>query len=184
MKTYSIYRSIFGKKSIEDLNNSVFIEAIRNRVEQRPAFPQSIQYDRKTGLVQTKEETGETQHGIRNRKYSLRGSFKFAFEGVVYVFKTQTNLRIHVLSGVAVILGGVFLGVTNIEMAILVLTIMFVIVSEVVNTALEVSLDIINGSKFHPLIKIAKDVVAASVLLASLNAVIIGIIILGKYIFI
>ena len=51
-----------------------------------------------------------------------------------------------------------------------------------VNTALEMSLDFINGNKFHPHVKLVKDIVAAGVLLASLNAVIVGALIFLKYI--
>ena len=115
-------------------------------------------------------------------KRRLLTSFKFALEGLIYAFKTQRNLQIHTTIGFLVILVAFLLKVSLPEIMILLLTITLVIVCEIVNTAIELSLDVINGKKYHPLVKIIKDVVAASVLLSSINAVIIGSIIFIRYI--
>jgi len=115
-------------------------------------------------------------------KRRLLTSFKFALEGLIYAFKTQRNLQIHITIGFLVILVAFLLKVSLPEIIILLLTITLVIVCEIVNTAIELSLDVINGEKYHPLVKIIKDVVAASVLLSSINAVIVGSIIFVRYI--
>ncbi len=114
-------------------------------------------------------------------KRSLYNSLKFALEGFKFAFKTQANLRIHILIGALVVILGLFLGVSNFEMIILSLVIVSVIICELINTAVEVSLDLVNGNKFNPLVKIVKDVVAAAVLLASINALVVGAIIFLKY---
>lgn len=118
--------------------------------------------------------------GMNKRR--LLTSFKFALEGLIYAFKTQRNLQIHITIGFLVILVAFLLKVSLPEIIILLLTITLVIVCEIVNTAIELSLDVINGEKYHPLVKIIKDVVAASVLLSSINAVIVGSIIFVRYI--
>lgn len=114
-------------------------------------------------------------------KRSLLNSFRFAFEGLIYAFRTQPNLRIHLIAGSAAIFAGLLIKLSYFELALICLVVMFVIVLEIVNTALELSLDLLNGKKYHPLVKIAKDVIAAGVLLASVNAVIVGAIIFLPY---
>ena len=118
----------------------------------------------------------------RMNKRRLLTSFKFALEGLIYAFKTQRNLQIHTTIGFLVILVAFLLKVSLPEIMILLLTITLVIVCEIVNTAIELSLDVINGKKYHPLVKIIKDVIAASVLLSSINAVVVGSIIFVRYI--
>jgi len=115
-------------------------------------------------------------------KRSLIHSFKFACAGLHFTVISQRNMRIHILIGIAVILLGILLKVSFVEMAILYLTIMFVIVCEIINTALELSLDFLNGKAHHPSVKLIKDIAAGGVLVATLNAVIIGAIIFLRHI--
>ena len=105
-------------------------------------------------------------------------SFRFAFEGIVYVLKTQANARVHAVVTVAVVALGGWLGLTQIEWAILVVTMAVVWVAEFVNTAVEAAVDLATGER-HPLAKIAKDTAAGGVLLAAILAVIVGLLILG-----
>ncbi|RKY32248.1 MAG: diacylglycerol kinase family protein [Candidatus Omnitrophota bacterium] len=114
---------------------------------------------------------------------TLLNSFKFAWQGFMWAFKNQRNLRIHTFIGIGVILAGLILKLTPLKIAVLLLTIMFVIVCEIINTALELSFDFANGTKFNPSIKVVKDIVAAGVLFASLNAIVVGIIIFYPYVF-
>lgn len=90
-------------------------------------------------------------------------------------------MRIHLYLAISVILIGLLLGLTTIEIAILCCVISFVLIAEIVNTALEVNLDFLNNKKFHPSIKMIKDIVAGVVLIASINAVIVGGIIFLPY---
>lgn len=113
---------------------------------------------------------------------SLINSFKFACQGFLFAVKHQRNLRIHILIGAGVLLAGFVLKFSPLEMAVLTLTIIFVIICEVINTALELSLDFVNGKRYHPSVKLVKDIVAAGVLLASIAAVIIGSLIFFKHI--
>jgi diacylglycerol kinase (ATP) len=114
-------------------------------------------------------------------KRSFFESFKIALIGLRFVMHTQRNMRIHIIIGILVILLGLLFKLSLLEMAILTLTIMFVIVSEVINTAIELSLDFINGKGHHPSVKLIKDIAAGGVLLASINAVIVGSIIFLRH---
>jgi diacylglycerol kinase (ATP) len=100
-------------------------------------------------------------------------SFNYAFEGVIHVLRTQRNMRIHFAVAVVVIILAVLVGVSRIELIALLISIAFVLVAEMVNTAIEGAIDAATTS-FDPMAKLAKDIAAGAVLIASLNAVAVG----------
>ncbi len=105
-------------------------------------------------------------------------SFRFAIEGIIHVLKTQPNARVHAAITIAVVVAGLWLGLSRMEWAILVVMTAVVWVAEFVNTAVEAAVDLVTG-EHHPLAKIAKDTAASGVLLAAILAVIVGLLILG-----
>ncbi len=105
-------------------------------------------------------------------------SFGHAFSGMGYVLKTQKNAYIHTIATISVILIAIWLQISSIPFAILILTIGTVWMAEFINTSLEAVVDLASPEK-HPLAKVGKDVGAAAVLIAALSSVIIGVIILG-----
>ena len=105
-------------------------------------------------------------------------SFRYAFQGWRYLFKTQRNAWIHTLIGSLVILMGFWLGLEARDWAILVLTIAMVFMAEFLNTAIEAVVDLASPA-LHPLAKVGKDVGAGAVLVAALAAIIVGLLILG-----
>ena len=109
----------------------------------------------------------------RRRAPSLLESFNFAFEGVIHVLRTQRNLRIHFVVAVAVLIAAVAVGVGRLELIALLIAISFVLITEMLNTALEAGIDVATTS-FDPLAKLAKDIAAGAVLIASINAVVVG----------
>ena len=117
-------------------------------------------------------------NSIREETYSRLRSFKYAFEGLWYVIRTQHNAWIHAVFTVAVLVLGFWLRVTPFEWALLVLCMMAVWMGEFLNTAVEAVVDMVSP-EFHPLAKTAKDVAAAAVLLGAIGSVIVGLIIFG-----
>lgn len=105
-------------------------------------------------------------------------SFKYALEGIVHVFRTQANARIHALITIAAIALGAWLGISRVEWALLVAMMAVVFGMEFVNTAIEAAVDLVTEEK-RPLAKIAKDAAAGGVLIAAGLAVIVGLLILG-----
>lgn len=97
-------------------------------------------------------------------------SFKNAFEGLIWAFRSQPNFRIHVSLSVAVIYLGVYLNVTRSEMLVLILTILIGLMGEMINTAIEAVTDLVT-SEWRQDAKIAKDVAAGMMLLAAIGAV-------------
>jgi diacylglycerol kinase (ATP) len=109
----------------------------------------------------------------KRRAQSLLESFNFAFEGIIHVLRTQRNMRIHFLAAVIVLVTAVAIGVTKLELIALLLAIAFVFIAEMINSALEQAIDVATTS-FDPLAKLAKDIAAGAVLIATVNAVAIG----------
>lgn len=110
--------------------------------------------------------------------FSRIQSFRHAFRGWFYVLRTQRNAWIHSAIATAVFIVGVWLRLSLIEWAIIILTAAFVFTAEFINTAIEVVVDLASPDE-HPLAKIGKDVGAAAVLVAALAAILVGLLILG-----
>jgi diacylglycerol kinase len=105
-------------------------------------------------------------------------SFRYAIAGWWYVLRTQKNTWIHTIATVIVVVLAIWLKLSLVEWAVLVLTIGSVWTAEFFNTALEVVVDLASPQK-HPLAKIGKDVSAGAVLVAAFISVIVGFLILG-----
>ena len=109
-------------------------------------------------------------------------SLNCAIDGVLYAARTQKHVRNHFLAAAAVLLCALFLKVSAVEFILLSLSISFVLFAELVNTAIEATVDLVT-TEFHPLAKIAKDVAAGGVLLSVTGALVTGYLILSTYIF-
>jgi diacylglycerol kinase len=105
-------------------------------------------------------------------------SFIYAFSGLYYMIRTQRNARIHLAIGGMVVGLGLWLRLSRIEWAIIILTIGMVLAAEAFNTVAEAAVDL-STAHYHPLAKIAKDVAAGAVLLTAIIAVVVGLLILG-----
>jgi len=106
----------------------------------------------------------------------LRESLKFALRGIIYLFIFHRNMRIIFLLGIFALLLGFYFQLRGIELMILCLTIALVFMAEVVNTTVELILDVF-CERYHPKVKIIKDISAAVVLITVINSLVIGYII-------
>jgi diacylglycerol kinase len=106
----------------------------------------------------------------------FKRSFRFAYEGIKYALATQQNMQFHFLAAFVVLILALVGGLSKLEVLFLLLAVTLVIVTELINTAIEKAVDLAMPEQ-HPLAKIAKDVAAASVLIASLFAVTAGMIV-------
>ena len=116
----------------------------------------------------------------KNRLKGHHISFKNAFAGLVYVFKTQPNFLVHAIATFIVLFLAAYLRVTIAEFTLLVFAIVIVLTAEMLNTAIEALTDIVSPD-WHEKAKIAKDVSAGMVLVAAVGSSTIGILIFGKY---
>ena len=109
----------------------------------------------------------------RKRSHSILQSFNYAFQGVIHVLRIERNMRIHFLIATAVLVLAFAYGVTKLELIALLLAIAFVLITEMVNTAVEATIDL-STREIDPLAKLAKDIAAGAVLIASVTALVIG----------
>jgi len=107
------------------------------------------------------------------RAPTLLDSFNYAFEGIIHVLRTQRNLRLHFLAAILVFAAAIALGVARLQLIALVLAIAFVLVAEMLNTAIEGVIDV-STTSFDPNAKLAKDIAAGAVLIASVAALGVG----------
>lgn len=112
---------------------------------------------------------------------TLGKSFLYALEGVYHALKNNQNFRIHFFIAILVILASLFLGVSRLEMAILIVMILLVISAEMINASIEEMVDFI-VAEHRKEAKIAKDVAAGMVLITSIGSVMVGLLILVPYI--
>ena len=108
------------------------------------------------------------------RRHSLLASFGFASQGIWYALRSQRNFRIQLTAGLLAAIAAAWMDFSRVEWAVLILTIAAVLILELLNTVVETVVDMISP-EYHPLAKIAKDVAAAAVLMASIAAVVIGV---------
>ena len=109
-------------------------------------------------------------------------SLNCAIEGVLWAAKTQRHMLVHLLASVAVLLIALTLHLTLAEFALLTLSIILVLFAELMNTALEVVVDLVSP-EYHPLAQRAKDVAAGAVLVASVGSVIMGYLALARFLY-
>ncbi|PHN07257.1 diacylglycerol kinase family protein [Flavilitoribacter nigricans] len=105
-------------------------------------------------------------------------SFKYAFQGLGDLFRTQPNARIHLAIAVLAIALGIWLGLTTTEWALICLCIGWVLAAEAFNTAIEYLTDLVSPD-FNVLAGKAKDAAAAAVLLSAMGAALTGLWVLG-----
>lgn len=109
----------------------------------------------------------------------LAKSFKHAFKGIKVALREQ-NIRIHILIAILVIIFALILNIKLIEAAILILIIVIVICLEIINSIFEKVTDVLKP-RYNVLVGTIKDLMAATVLVASIGAIIIGILIFLPY---
>lgn len=112
----------------------------------------------------------------KRRKHPLVSSFKFGFEGIATAAARERNMKIHLSISVIVILAGIVFSISKYEWIAIVLSIGGMISLEMMNTAIERTVDMYTD-EFHPLAKQAKDIAAGAVLVFAIASVVIGVMI-------
>lgn len=107
------------------------------------------------------------------RKRSVIESFNYAVTGIITALKSERHMRVHYFLAIGVIIASLFFDLSKLEFSILLFAVSLVIVAEMLNTAIEKAVDMIT-TDYHPLARVVKDVAAGAVLIASLNALVVG----------
>ena len=103
-------------------------------------------------------------------------SFNNAITGIIDTVRTERNMKIHLIVALGVLVASFFFDITKYEFLILAVTITMVIAAELINTAIEATIDM-TTNYYHPLAKIAKNAAAGAVLITAINALLVGYII-------
>ena len=113
------------------------------------------------------------------KKYSIKrliNSFGYATKGIISVYKTEQNILIHTIIAIIVLCLAFYFKVSSIESCILALSIGLVIAFEIINTAIEYTIDMAMPN-IHPMAKLAKDSSSGAVLITAITSIVIGLII-------
>ena len=119
-------------------------------------------------------------------KFKAQGfnnTFKNARKGFRLVLKSEMNVRIHVAIATFVVFMALFLKFSAIEFCLLLFVIGLVIVAEMLNTAIEFTLDSIYHNKYSRMVGMAKDISAGAVMFASFISVLVGLVLFGNKLF-
>ena len=112
--------------------------------------------------------------GPATMRQSLAVSFQAAFTGLLCAIRRQRNLRIHCAAAISAIVLAVWLGFSPFEMVVILLVIAVVMISELLNSAIEQTVDLCVGTNISDGARLAKDISAAAVLVGALLAAAIG----------
>lgn len=106
--------------------------------------------------------------------------FAWAIAGLMAVIGEEQNMKIHLIAAAIAVGTGWILGLERVEWGLLFIAITLVLMAEVINTAIERTIDLI-APQYHPLAEKAKNMAAGAVLLSALAAVILGVIVFGPH---
>ena len=108
--------------------------------------------------------------------------FRCALEGIEDAISTQRHLRVHIVVAGFVALLGILLGLPYADLLLLLMAIALVVITELLNTAAELTVDLVSPV-LHPIAKRIKDIAAGAVLIAALVSAAVGIVILAPPLF-
>ena len=117
-------------------------------------------------------------------KFKAQGfnkTFKNARKGFRLVFKSEMNIRVHLVIAFFVLLFAYILKFSALEYCMIIFAITIVIVTEMLNTAIEFALDSIYHNRYSKMVGMAKDISAGAVMIASVSSVLVGLVIFGKH---
>lgn len=100
-------------------------------------------------------------------------SFNYAVSGIIYALKRERNMKIHFTISAIVIFLSLFFNFSRPELLLLLFSITLVLITEMINTAIEATIDLITN-EFHPLARVVKDIAAGAVLIAAINSLVVG----------
>ena len=118
----------------------------------------------------------------RLKSQGFNNTFKNARKGFRLVLKSEMNIRVHIVIAFLEMIFAYILDFSALEFCIALFAIALVIVSEMLNTAIEFTLDSIYHNRYSRMVGMAKDISAGAVMFASVVAAIIGVILFGRHI--
>ena len=118
-------------------------------------------------------EFEETRKSIRKMSFQrFLNSIKFSIDGLVNAYQNEQSLWLHAICTIGIIILGFLLQISFIQWAIIVIALVIVLAVELLNTAIEATVDLVT-KEIHPLAKVAKDCGSAAAFVSSIMVFII-----------
>ncbi len=152
-----------------------------NEQKEKDSLPsKAYQYHHDLAKNLESEGKAEFREIDRRHRHSPLASFRWAFRGLYYAFRTQRNFRVELFFAICALIVGKYLGIQRADWSTILFSIYLVLGAELANTALEYMVDLYE-KKFNYLAMMAKDIAAAFVLLSAIHAVLQGVLVFGPY---
>ncbi len=116
----------------------------------------------------------------RYKSQGFNKTFRNARKGFNLALKSEINIRVHVIVATIVILSAFYLKFSGVEFCLVLFCIALVICAEMLNTAIEFTLDSIYHNRYSRMVGMAKDISAGAVMFATLISILIGLILFGE----
>lgn len=167
-----------NKKKEENRENKENKEKIEEeKVKEEKIKEEKIKKtERKKGIFSFFHKKDRYNWDIRKeREHDKRlvESFNYAIEGLTSALQNEKHMKFHILSAILIVILAILTNASKVEILLVSISVAFVIITELINTAVEALVDLISPER-HPLAKLAKDVAAGAVLVAAINAICVG----------
>lgn len=167
-----------NKKKEENRENKENKEIKRENRENKEKMEEEKikKIERKKGIFSFFHKKDRYNLDIRKEREHDRRlveSFNYAIEGLMSALQNEKHMKFHTLSAILIVILAILTNASKVEILLVSISVAFVIITELINTAVEALVDLISPER-HPLAKLAKDVAAGAVLVAAINAVCVG----------
>ena len=167
-----------NKKKEENRENKENKEIKRENRENKEKMEEEKikKIERKKGIFSFFHKKDRYNLDIRKEREHDRRlveSFNYAIEGLMSALQNEKHMKFHTLSEILIVILAILTNASKVEILLVSISVAFVIITELINTAAEALVDLISPER-HPLAKLAKDVAAGAVLVAAINAVCVG----------
>ena len=167
-----------NKKKEENRENKENKEIKRENRENKEKMEEEKikKTERKKGIFSFFHKKDRYNWDIRKEREHDRRlveSFNYAIEGLMSALQNEKHMKFHTLSAILIVILAILTNASKVEILLVSISVAFVIITELINTAVEALVDLISPER-HPLAKLAKDVAAGAVLVAAINAICVG----------
>lgn len=148
-------------------------EALKEEIKKEVLEEWKREEERKEAARQKLNDRNFEKQELSHGQKFLKG-FDYAYEGLVWAINHEKNMKFHLLALAILLIASLFFNLSRVEMISLVFAVCFVLGFELLNTALEQAVNLASGGKYSPFAKASKDLAAAAVFIAALNALFVA----------
>lgn len=148
-------------------------DALKEEIKKEVLAERKREEERKEAAQQKLNDQNFEKEELSHGQKFLKG-FDYAYEGLVWAINHEKNMKFHLLALAILLIASLFFNLSRVEMITLVFAVCFVLGFELLNTALEQAVNLASGGKYSPFAKASKDLAAAAVFIAALNALFVA----------